>query len=116
MREQRDLRVAITPFEQEYQVVELPHFLAHQERLAQQEHQAAQERPDEEAQEEAPQVEVARDRQWTQCPVCGHWYTRASVMRRHHQAAHEGLRVRCPQCEVTFSRRDSLTKHLALFH
>ena len=102
-RKPRDLRVALTPLEEEYQVVELPYCLAEQARLAEQERQA-------------PPVDEPEDRPWTQCPACGAWYTKPANMRRHHRAAHEGIRVRCPQCEVSFTRQDSMAQHLARFH
>ena len=102
-RKPRDLRVALTPLEEEYQVVELPYCLAEQERLAEHERQA-------------PPVNEPEDKPWTQCPACGAWYTKPANMRRHHRSVHEGIRVRCPQCEVSFTRQDSLTQHLARFH
>ena len=98
----RELRVVLRELEDEFLVIELPCYRAHADSPARQ-HGAGEDRP-------------PGDRPWTECPDCGEWYATPYNMRRHRRAAHQGYRVRCPLCETTCTRQDTLNQHMNHHH
>ena len=52
------------------------------------------------------------------CPVCGKGCSSKNTLSGHMVTAHndETCKVRCQQCDKTFSRKDHLRAHLARMH
>ena len=46
------------------------------------------------------------------CPECGKLFTASKHLKRHKASAHEGLLLKCINCEKSFSRKDKMNAHL----
>lgn len=49
------------------------------------------------------------------CVICNNKFSHACSLKRHVKAAH-GDMIKCPQCEKTYTRKDSMLKHFRKEH
>ena len=50
------------------------------------------------------------------CKQCGKYFKSPSILRRHIQGIHEGIRYNCDKCGKEFTRKDSVKDHKKSFH
>jgi uncharacterized Zn-finger protein len=50
------------------------------------------------------------------CELCPKSYSRQDSLKRHLQIVHEGQRFRCPTCGLNFSRQNNLVRHVQLYN
>jgi hypothetical protein len=47
-----------------------------------------------------------------QCKVCGVIFTRPENLQRHYDSTHNKMKIKCPNCNINCTRKDTLNKHL----